>query len=331
MPTDRIQALRNSANPDLPRPVAYGYCRVSHVKTREKGDSISSQQERIDRYYDAHLKHDGIDWGGCDDDGTNISAYKVPFFTRPAGKRLLAKLNPGDHLVIDKPDRIWRDMRDFCNLMNGLRKKRITVHIVSFLGNPIQNDSSLGEFILQVFVMVAQLDSAIKSERICESHGVMRRKGRVTSFNIPPGCKKVVLEHHGQIIKKLHWCPIERAVMRELFRLRDEEELIWQSVYPRIEQYEAELTGRDVRTIAEQHNDRKRRWPRLYQYELAFRYLSITDPSQIQKADVMQEAARQYRRVRAEKRKRARGTDYCGKHYSSPVEAISPEELLSLG
>lgn len=136
---------------------AYGYARISHIDGHRKGESVESQYARISAFYESKLKDDGIEWGGILDDGTNISAYRTAFALRPAGKKLLSMMNRGDHLVVDKVDRLWRSMADFVDLMRLLERKKITIHIVNFLGETISSTSAMGDFMLKMCVLMAEL------------------------------------------------------------------------------------------------------------------------------------------------------------------------------
>lgn len=306
-------------------PVAYGYARVSHSDTFKQGDSLPSQLDRIKKYYDANLAGEGVSWGGADTDGTNVSAYRVMFHCRPAGKRILQKLKPGDHLVVDKIDRFWRSLEDFILLMRSLRAQNITVHIVSFLGSTVKNDTPMGDFILQLFVMIAEMESGIKSERIKEALLVKRGKGLLAGKHAPPGCRvhKIRSRGSGKDIRKLEWCEQTRTIMAEIVRLIDDERLEWSQAHPKIEEFCAKIQAREVRKIAYQMDDRNNTWPKWYKYETAYRYLGIKTPEQIPVRKVISEAARQHKRRRTAQR----GRQGC---YSSAINEIPPEVLLDL-
>lgn len=315
-------------DPPTRTPIAYGYARVSHINSLNKGDSLPSQQQRIQTYYDTQLKGEGVEWGGVRNDGTNISAYRVMFSVRPAGRELMALLKPGDHLILDKVDRIWRSLPDFIRLMEKLDNLGVTVHIVNFLGSSIRNNTSMGEFTLKLFVLMAELESAIKAERIQEAIAVARRKGQRTGVAIPAGCRVKKHPHPsiaGKKISKLHWCEKQRTIMAEIVRLIDEEDLEWHAALPRIEEFIAKIEKRKPRETKKQERNLIDKYRRMYRNEVAYRYLKIRDPSDIPKTDILQEAARQHRRERTEQR-----VGPGGRRYTSEIPEITPDQLYNL-
>lgn len=337
MKSKRIMELRNIASGtievDAPcTAIAYGYTRVSHVDSLKKGDSLPAQEQRIRLYYETKLKEKGVVLGGVENDGTNISAYSVPFCMRPAGKELLAKLQPGDHLILDKVDRIWRSIEDFCSLMKEFREKNITVHIVNFLGESIQNDTPLGDFVLRLFVLVAELESAIKSERTKEGLSYYLKKGNVIRSCPPPGTTFYEVKgDNGRTYKRLKWNPKQRAIMNEIVRLRDEERREWSRCFKKIEEFIARLEGRKVRPIKDQKSDRTHLWKKLYKWETGYRYLKIEDPNKIPNKDIVTEAARQWRRERSERLHATLGFKYQSeRRASSTIDKIDREELLRI-
>lgn len=330
--TPEKKLLRELATRTTPL-TAYGYARVSHNKSFDKGDSLPAQEDRINTYYQQHLKPHGIVLGSIRNDGQSVSAYRVPFFIRPAGKLIMNELKAGDHLIIDKPDRIWRSMDDFVHVMESLKKLGVTVHIVDFLGQTIKNNTPMGEFCLNMLVMVAQLESSIKSQRIKEGVAVAIKKGKSPRKYIA-GC---YWDENGD----LQWNRKERAVAAYIMKIKNPthpryggSQPEWCNLFNAIEAYEAEVYGRPIRTIAEQQKDRKYRWRQLYRNERAFQYLGITHPSQLPNEDGMQEAKRQWERERVEKRACKTSRQFNEKKYGrqcySVVEKITADQLLSL-
>lgn len=298
-----LDKLKNITEPHK-EPVAaatfYGYTRVSHVNSLTKGDSLPAQELRIKNYYDTILSPLGIVNGGIYNDGMNISAYSVPFSLRPAGKLILSKIQPGDHLVLDKVDRIWRSIEDFCTLMKLFRKRDITVHIVNFLGQSIQNNTVLGDFILRQFVMVAELESAIKSERIKEGLAHARnRRGTRAANTVPFGTSRYKYPDGHRTRAALKWNEMERKFMSEIVRLRDDEGLSWKEAGPIIARIEAEMYDREIRTPRQIELACRYTWTTMYMMETAYRYLGIEDPNKIPTIDIIREAKNQYKRVNA--------------------------------
>jgi DNA invertase Pin-like site-specific DNA recombinase len=314
-------------------PTAWGYSRVSHLEGYKKGDSCESQSVRIKHYYDVQLAPTGMAWGGVDNDGENISAYRVKFQNRPAGRRLLMAMQSGDCLVVDKIDRLWRSIEDFVMLMKILESRGVAIHIVNFLGNTIKSNDPMGGYMLKHFVLVSELESAIKAERTREALTVARLKGlRVTRW-CPPGTKLVpIVDKNGRVERNprrgttrmaLAWCDQTRKIMKYVCQLVDVQKLSWMTAYGMIEEYAAKIEGRPVRPLMEQANDRQNTWKAYRAYENAFEYLGIREPSQIPVRKIVFAAAKQMRRERTERNGKTRS-------YTSKIQKIAPGQLLDL-
>ena len=265
-------------------PTAYGYARVSHKNSHDKGDSISAQKERIQAYYDIHLKPEGIKFGGSHDDNAPVSAYKIPFHGRPTGQEILAKLKPGDHLVIDKVDRLFRSMRDYANTIHHLEKLNVTVHIISFLGQSIRHDKGAGKFMLAMLVACAELESDLKSERICQALEYKRSKGY--RDGIPPGTK--VIRKEG-CPDRLVWDWPVRAVFQQAvrdFHTAPSLNALFQDVEEKLYKLEGRKK-RDKKGVAQNHKH--------YKYwvmaEFIYQRDNITDPQLIPNTKELREMA----------------------------------------
>lgn len=314
-------------------PRAYGYARVSHEKSLKKGDSLPSQEQRIKNYFDNYLaisEDTEVIWGGCKTESKNISAYRVMFESRPAGRELMSVLRPGDHLIVDKVDRIWRSLEDFIMLVKILREKQIHIHIVEFLGMPIRNDTKMGEFVLRLFVMISELDSQIKSERIKDAIGVVRRKGRRSTCHAPLGCKMVkrteTRNGKPKVVSYLEWSVSERTIMKEIVRLLDEERMLWHDAGPHIEKFIAKVEQREPRSTNDPGYIHALKpnglWRRYYSYETAYAYLGIRTPAEIPTRDKLLEAARQSRRIRTDRHLKI-------SKKRSQIQKLDPEYILS--
>jgi len=315
-------------------PIAWGYSRISHLEGFKKGDSCESQSLRIKHYYETHLAGLGYEFGGVDNDDSNISAYRTKFQNRPAGRRLLAQMQSGDCLVVDKIDRLWRSIEDFVMLMKVLESRGVAIHIVNFLGNTIRSNDAMGSYMLKHFVLVSELESAIKSERTKEALAAARLKGRkLGGTKTPPGTKPVpIVGKDGRIERNprngrkrmlLVWCPETRKIMKYVCELVDERRLTWLTAYTMIEEFVADLQGRPVRSISEQQIDRTHTWKKYHIYENAYNYLGIKEPSQIPKQFIIYAAAKQARRERTNTRNKYPS-------WKSKVKKITPEQLLDL-
>lgn len=118
----RIQklALKNRRRDDGNRPPRiYGYLRCSHPSSAFSQYGLDAQRSLIEQYITRLLEDEefaGHEPGGifCD---KAVSASKIPFLARREGQKLNAQLRPGDVVVFPRVDRGFRQMQDFCNLL----------------------------------------------------------------------------------------------------------------------------------------------------------------------------------------------------------------------
>lgn len=201
----------------------YTYARASSYQQVTDGESIPHQNKRTYELYETKLKPEGIDFGGVVEDPA-VSAFKTPFDKRPGGKYLVEVLRPGDHVVFDKVDRIWRSLTDFIRLRDWFKRRMVAIHIVNMQGMTVSSDSSMGDFVLQLFVMIAELESQIKSERNTLAARMLRDEGRPATF-APLGLKPV--KRNGK--NYLDWdVPVMRS-MKKCHELR-QSGLSWEQV-----------------------------------------------------------------------------------------------------
>lgn len=204
-------------------PKAYCYARASHdaqyarkAEGVEFCNTVDRQIEAAQRYWEYNLKPHGVEWGGAEADPEAVSAYKTPFMDRPAAQRLLAKLQPGDHLLFDKIDRMWRKMRDYTRIDEYLERNNITMHIINLMGATIVKGTPMGDMVINILVALAQMESQTISDRIKAT--VKWRKER----GLPTQRKHLGFVNNGATNNRYMVADLaERAIMQEVVRLRD--------------------------------------------------------------------------------------------------------------
>lgn len=229
-------------------PSVYGYGRVSHPSqlpdangsdARDPAGSLVDQETRIKAYYALRSQSVGdalygIQWGQMFCEPRAQSAYTKPFPKRPAGKLLMERLCPGDHLVIDKLDRVFRDMEDFCLRRRYFAERGIRLHFVNFFGLAFDTGCPGGELLLQMQVLFSQFESATTSDRTCRARSALRARGR-SAGTIPPffcrfeqleGTEKKQQGGTGKLVM-LDWAV---PVMEKIVWLKDEQRLGFDTV-----------------------------------------------------------------------------------------------------
>lgn len=180
---------------------AFGYCRVSHEDSTESGLGIDAQKFAIAQWWQYQrtlgpfkdVEWGTVGWEGEKDVGAandsglfvdqSVSAFKHRLVKRPAGSRLAAALTAGDVVVFARLDRAFRNLADFA--VQTERWMRQGVNCV-FISPMVDMGTAYGQAFAQIAAVFAQLESAIKSERLREAQARGRERGqkmtRHTSF-----------------------------------------------------------------------------------------------------------------------------------------------------
>lgn len=132
-----------------------------------------------------------------------VSAFRVPFDKRPAGKALLERLKPGDDVIFYRLDRAWRNPGEAVDTCQRLKERGVYVH---FTAEGIRTDTAVGEEWIGLLASVAHLESVMRSRRVREAHARCRSNGRPIG-QIPKGFKskqvndkqKLVLDHKAAV------------------------------------------------------------------------------------------------------------------------------------
>jgi site-specific DNA recombinase len=140
---------------------AIGYVRIS--VDRDNETSIASQERAVREY----AKSKGWTLVGIEVD-RGKSAYSGK--SRSGLDRALTAIRTGaaDTLIVWKLDRLVRSVRQFAEILDRLEES--DAEFVSITDN-FDTTSAMGEAMLNIAVVMAQLESAIKSERTTAWHG----------------------------------------------------------------------------------------------------------------------------------------------------------------
>jgi DNA invertase Pin-like site-specific DNA recombinase len=226
----------------------YGYARISFMEgdpdQAARGVSIDTQRERIQSYVayqqscgaigNAAFGNQG--WVGVRQQGEDTedgfyvdrdtSAYKKAFLVRPAGRRLSAVLEPGDHVVFSRLDRAFRNVRDALTTIEIWQRRNIGIH---FLDPQVDLSTAHGRAFLQMSAVWAEFSSALHSERMREVNAQARRQGRTLNGRKAVGWKLAGDAHAPQPDYE------ERAILAFIVYLREGQRLSWRKISDVIE------------------------------------------------------------------------------------------------
>ncbi len=214
-------------------PTAYGLTRVSHRRQARSGLGLAAQRRAIEGRYRERLKPRGIAWGEIFSDPA-VSGRKR-LLARKGGAALDAVLVAGDHVIVAKIDRAFRNTLDFITTLAAWHRRGVHLHVIDV---DVDTSTPIGKLVATIMAAIAEWESARIGERIREAKVEQRAEGRSTN-----GRARLGYRLRGQRL-----VPDQRArrVFREIVRLR-RKGLAWHAIA-------AELNGRGVRT------GERRRW-----------------------------------------------------------------------
>lgn len=295
-------------------PVAYGYGRVSSAPQYGKCTSVPEQKERAEAYYKLHLEPKDIVWGGFHDDGMGISATKVPFHERPSGRKLIDSLRPGDHIVFDKIDRMWRSVSDFCRMTEWFSRNSITMHIVNMGGMSLNTSSPIGKVVLTMLASLAEAEAAMTATRIRDSINNLRASSK--SHNMVPVSGTMFMPGKAKS-RILVWDLDMRAKMQETVRLRDEEFYTFEEIAIHFEDKRRVAEGLEPMSpiLRKRWINATNRtfWSKPYFVEKAIQILQITEPNQLLSRNDLIAVAKMHDTNTKESRKSARQIKLAGR------------------
>jgi DNA invertase Pin-like site-specific DNA recombinase len=188
---------------------------------------------------------------------------KSPLKDRPAGRRLLADLVKGDHVVIARLDRLSRNFLEFAATVDAWGRRGITLHPCDF-GMIIKPDDPLCQAFVQFLGIFAQYERQMIASRTREALAHRRTLGMRTSYDAPMGFRWVK-QTDGKYHK--HVCDHEGPVCLKALELA-------LSGYSHM-QIAGYLT--DEWGVANRRQEAGRAWNREIMYKLVDRGLQILD------------------------------------------------------
>jgi len=202
-------------NDDQPR--AIGYCRVSSERQVESGLGLDSQDTQFLEYVERVLKPRGVALGPIFVDPA-VSASKKMFLQRPEAAKMQADLRRGDHVVIPKLDRAFRNALDYATMLQRWLEQGVNVHILNF-GMDTSNPTGLmvAKMVGGMLAYFAEFESHMIGQRKRDANKVARLQGRPTNHRVKPGWKIAGPSGKRRIVPDEE----ERATMRKIVEWHD--------------------------------------------------------------------------------------------------------------
>ena len=137
-----------------------GYARVStrgQDTDRQETDILAAGVRRDDLYTDR-----------------GVSGAKA---TRAGLDQALAALQEGDTLVVATLDRLGRSTQNMLNLATELKGRGVNLRVLNLGGGNVDTANPMGQMMFTVMAGLAEMELAIKRERINDSVSKRRAKG----------------------------------------------------------------------------------------------------------------------------------------------------------
>lgn len=136
----------------------YGYARVSTHWQAKDGNSLNTQSEELKKAGAEEIFSD---------------AFTGTVTDRPQFDKLLAKMKSGDTLVVTKLDRIVRNLKQGLDLIDGLNKRGIKVHVLNM---GVIDDSPTGRLIRNIMLSFAEWERDMIIQRTSEGKQAAKQK-----------------------------------------------------------------------------------------------------------------------------------------------------------
>jgi DNA invertase Pin-like site-specific DNA recombinase len=143
------------------------------------------------------LQMDALKKAGCDRDRIFHEKRTGATSNRPALRRCLKKLEPGDPLIVWKLDRLGRSLRDLITMLDDLKQRGVKFRSLT---EAIDTETPTGRAMWQMIGVLAELERSLISERT--RAGVKAAKERGVKFGRKPKLTPQQIEHAREQIDK---------------------------------------------------------------------------------------------------------------------------------
>lgn len=197
-------------SPAAALPIVALYVRVSTGYQVDK-DSLPHQKRELKAYckHVLHIPENRIQI--FEDAGRSAKNTK-----RPAYERMMQAVRAGrvSHVIVYKIDRISRNLVDFSLMYDDFKRSRVT--FIS-LNEQFDTSSAIGEAILKIILVFAELERKMTSERVSDIMLGRASQGLWNGASVPYGYKWGTSQTFPVVDDK------EGAVVREIFDLYEKE------------------------------------------------------------------------------------------------------------
>lgn len=158
-----------------------------------------------------------------------IETASSDFAKRPEGGKIVASLAAGDHLIVTKLDRGWRNGRDFINMQHDFVKRTVTLHLIQ---EGLDTSTPMGKCIAGILALVSEMEWHAISERRKGMARHLKASGR--AYCTAAFGKRIVIDDQGY--KRLVDDPGEQHFLWWIYQLR-KKRVPWELIHKRARDY----------------------------------------------------------------------------------------------
>lgn len=164
-----------------------------YLRCSTDDQSVKSQRHELEKW--ARGQDGAVEW--YEDEG-----FSGLTLDRPAWKRLMADLQPGDRLVTFAIDRVARDLLHFLSVVKELKARRVVFHSIR---EAVDVSTPFGEAMCEILAVFGKLETRIRQGR--QRAGIEARRDPVTRKcpwgGRQAGCRVKVTEEREALIVRL--------------------------------------------------------------------------------------------------------------------------------
>ena len=157
----------------------FGYVRVSTSRQADEGESLAVQERQIMGH--AMMLGLGVDRVFVE---RGVSG-SVPLGDRAEGSALLSGLKAGDVVITAKLDRMFRSAVDALGVLDELKARKVSLHMIDLGGDVTSN--GISKLVFTILSAVAEAERDRIRERVAQVKADQKGRGRYLGGKVPYG------------------------------------------------------------------------------------------------------------------------------------------------
>lgn len=199
------------------QPRIWGYARAS------RNHQVKSPEVQLSLIEEKAKTIQGAQWARCRTDAAT-SATEIRWNERPEFVKLMNEMEPGDHLVIWRFDRLERSPFAMVHALEWLVNRGVSVHVLEFGGMQLDLDTPQGRMLAMIMATFAGFFADQLSEAVKSAKAWRKERGLAYQGAPPPGRIRVRRRVGGKRIIEDVWDQTQCDLIAEVKRRKDAHE-----------------------------------------------------------------------------------------------------------